>query len=1211
LKHAELLSSSNLRTGFSTTATAAAAAALIRQDEAVLLAWKMELWAENINISTPLQEWVTSDDNNSNNSATADSPCGWSGVQCGIWLEELRVTELNLTSYNLSGVVPPGIANLTALSSLVFAHNRFNGSIPAEIGNLTNLQVLDLSSNSFQKAIPEELFSNCGNLRLLNLSNNLLVDGVPEQLWRSCKSLKTLDLSSNNLTAAGLPITVAAGGSEAAPGAPGGDEDFPNQIMHFAVSDNNITALVSDILGSFFTAPGHCQNLEFLDLSYNNLWGSLPPEIGNCTQLRLLNVQGNQITGLVPDEIGGLRNLECLGLGKNQLYGNLPQSLTMCTELYLLDASRNQFSGLIPSWLSKLQSLQFLVMHSNSFTGDIPIELFSSSSNLLHLDLGHNNLSGFIPPEIGNLGALRFLRLSRNQLTGSVPSTIGNLSQVTAIDLSGNLLTGSIPATIGELQNLLWLQMSENLLSGSIPGELSNCGSLLWLNLYQNQLTGEIPATFSLLGQMANITFANNRKNLQWPPVDLSECSILSSWIPGYYAPPFTNLIWILNRQWCQKGWEKILRGEKQAVALSYWQLSSNNLTGQIPEFSTSSPLACLLLGENSLSGPIPSSIGNLHAYIINVSRNEISGSIPDSLCNNNSLSQKLQTLDLSHNNLSGGIPSSIVNLTALSLFNISYNPDLTGPLPEANQFVTFGPDIYVGDTKLCFYLNPTWENVSAWTGDNLPERCPTDPTSSSGNSGFAASPASAVMPKHLKLIVTLTVSVLGCLTALLLVLSGLLCASCKSWRKKQLLLLRRQDVELNSKKLGSDQLVSGSGKSSTRGSSSSGSSSWGRRFSLQRRRVKTIPVEFFDGVNLPPCLQSLTYSDLLLATDGFSDANVIGDGGFGIVYKARLGPDNTQVAIKKLFKNGVQGEREFQAEMETLGNIRHQNLVPLLGYCCRHKERLLVYKFMENGSLDHWLYSAPAAAADHQNRVLSNLDSNTKKPLPSAAAAAVATAASSSSSSSSQLQLDWSTRLRIAHGTARGLCFLHHECVPMIIHRDMKVSNILLDEELDARLTDFGLARLLDLPNTHVSTIIAGTPGYVAPEYSQTWKATTKGDVYSFGVVLLELVAGKRPTAPEFSAVEPGANLVDWVRFLVAANRQHEVCDKAVLETAGDPRQVGEFLALALSCTLDSASKRPTMIQVTAQLQQIMDKVHLHDSQQNSAMQCMEQLRV
>ncbi|CAK9229256.1 unnamed protein product [Sphagnum troendelagicum] len=839
--------------------------------------------------------------------------CEWPGIVCS---QQQRISSVTINGKGLKGTIPPGtlgmlsslkvldlvnnslmgeipsdIGNLTSLTFLILAYNNLNGSIPSSIGSLGQLKLLDLSFNELVGEIPVS-FNKLWSLQLLNLKENHLSGSLP--LLQSSWDLEVLDVSSN-LLIGGIPPQVL---------------NFCVRLQVLNLSNNGLSGNVPFEITKL--------NLEFLDLSYNNLWGSLPPEIGNCTQLRLFNVQGNQITGLVPDEIGGLRNLECLGLGKNQLYGNLPQSLTMCTELYLLDASRNQFSGLIPSWLSKLQRLQFLVMHSNSFTGDIPIELFSSSSNLLHLDLGHNNLTGFIPPEIGNLGALRFLRLSRNQLTGSVPSTIGNLSQVTAIDLSGNLLTGSIPATIGELQNLLWLQMSKNLLSGSIPGELSNCGSLLWLNLYQNQLTGEIPATFSLLGQKANIT---------------------------------------------------------------------------------------------------------------------------------------------------------------------------------------------------------------------------------SGNSGFAASPASAVMPKHLKLIVTLTVSVLGCLTALLL-----------------------------------------------------------------RRRVKTIPVEFFDGVNLPPCLQSLTYSDLLLATDGFSDANVIGDGGFGIVYKARLGPDNTQVAIKKLFKNGVQGEREFQAEMETLGNIRHQNLVPLLGYCCRHKERLLVYKFMENGSLDHWLYSAPAAAADHQNRVLSNLDSNKKKPPPSAAAAAVATAASSSSS---QLQLDWSTRLRIAHGTARGLCFLHHECVPMIIHRDMKVSNILLDEALDARLTDFGLARLLDLPNTHVSTIIAGTPGYVAPEYSQTWKATTKGDVYSFGVVLLELVAGKRPTAPEFSAVEPGANLVDWVRFLVAANRQHEVCDKVVLETAGDPRQVGEFLALALSCTLDSASKRPTMIQVTAQLQQIMDKLQLHDSQQNSAMQFTEQLRV
>jgi serine/threonine protein kinase len=212
--------------------------------------------------------------------------------------------------------------------------------------------------------------------------------------------------------------------------------------------------------------------------------------------------------------------------------------------------------------------------------------------------------------------------------------------------------------------------------------------------------------------------------------------------------------------------------------------------------------------------------------------------------------------------------------------------------------------------------------------------------------------------------------------------------------------------------------------------------------------------------------------------------------------------------------------------------------------------ERLLVYKIMRNGSLDDWLYESPEKAA----------------------------------------ALNWATRLRIAYGTASGLCFLHHECVPMIIHRDIKVSNILLDEFFEARLTDFGLARLLDLSNTHVSTIIAGTPGYVAPEYSQTWKATTKGDVYSFGVVLLELVSGKRPTAAEFNYARrrEGNNLVEWVQILLSTDRQHKVCETVVLKT-GDPLQVKEFLTLALHCTMESPSKRPTMQEVTTRLKEII----------------------
>jgi serine/threonine protein kinase/Leucine-rich repeat (LRR) protein len=978
------------------------------------------------------------------------------------------------------------------------------------------LQELDLSWNSFGGAIPGELFSNCGNLNSLNISNNQLGQEVPQELWASCKSLTRLDLGGNNLTG-GLPT-----------GSPG-DNSFPS-LQILSLSNNNITGTVSEVLASL----GSCQNLQFLDISYNNFTGSIPPEIGNCTQLWLLNFQGNQLTGTVPDQIGRLGNLQCLGLGDNRLYGSLPQNLTACSKLNLLDANSNGFSGLIPAWLSRL-SLQYLVLHTNNFTGGIPKEILTSAT-LFHLDVADNNLTGLIPAEIGSLGVLHFLRLSRNQFTGSIPSSIGLLSSLRGLDLSENQLTGSIPASLGNLQNLLWLQLSQNSLTGSIPAELSNCGSLLWLNLYSNQLSGVIPANFSSMGRNATTDSVQAGIDLPWPPIDLSECSIVASWIPGN-DPPFTNLAWILNRESCQIGWHTILQGQTEAVALSYWQLSSNDLTGPIPEFSSYSKLGCLFVGENSLSGQIPASIDNLQAYVINVSRNHIDGFIPENLCN---FRESLQILDLSYNNLSGSIPARIINLTALSRFNISYNPDLTGPVPVLNQFSTFDPDVYLGDTKLCFNLNPIWHiNASAWDSrDDLPEQCPLAP--SPAPILHPVPPSSAVGSEserkgNIRLMILL-VTTFSSLTVLILAASVFWCRtksnSCNG---------KKQTFQFVCMKA-ADQHYDHGGKSSKSNS---------RRFSSFRTKSlhennTIIPVASF-GLQ---CLKSLTYSDLMLATDGFSEANIIGDGGFGIVYKAKLGPDNAEVAIKKLIQSGAQGDREFQAEMETLGNIKHENLVPLLGYCNKHMERLLVYKIMQNGSLDDWLYESPEKAA----------------------------------------ALNWATRLRIAYGTASGLCFLHHECVPMIIHRDIKVSNILLDEFFEARLTDFGLARLLDLSNTHVSTIIAGTPGYVAPEYSQTWKATTKGDVYSFGVVLLELVSGKRPTAAEFNYAgrREGNNLVEWVQILLSTDRQHKVCETVVLKT-GDPLQVKEFLTLALHCTMESPSKRPTMQEVTTRLKEII----------------------
>lgn len=228
--------------------------------------------------------------------------------------------------------------------------------------------------------------------------------------------------------------------------------------------------------------------------------------------------------------------------------------------------------------------------------------------------------------------------------------------------------------------------------------------------------------------------------------------------------------------------------------------------------------------------------------------------------------------------------------------------------------------------------------------------------------------------------------------------------------------------------------------------------------------------------------------------------------------FKATL-KDETCVAIKKLIRLSCQGDREFMAEMETLGKIKHRNLVPLLGYCKVGEERLLVYEYMEYGSLEEMLHGR---IKTRDRRILT-----------------------------------WEERKKIARGAAKGLCFLHHNCIPHIIHRDMKSSNVLLDNEMESRVSDFGMARLISALDTHLSvSTLAGTPGYVPPEYYQSFKCTAKGDVYSFDVVMLELLNGKKPGDKEDFG---DTNLVGWVKIKVHEGKQMDVINTdLLLETQG-----------------------------------------------------------
>lgn len=933
-------------------------------------------------------------------------------------------------------------------------------------GCLVCVQVLDLSENGFGGNLSAELFSNCQQLRCFNASNNTLTGKLPNELW-GCMKLKELVLSHNNFTG-DLPF---------------GTGRQPPVLEKLLLDQNQFTGRLVDVFDSI-----GCSHLNFIDLSNNKLNGTIPKQLGSCSNLTIVNFQRNNLTGTIPSELGELKDLQCLGLGTNNLTGTIPESLTQCS-LYLLDISRNKLSGLIPTWLANITALKYFVGHSNNFTGGVPVEV-SHMQSLLQFDVGNNSLSGEIPPELGHLTSVRMLRLARNQLTGKLPPELGNMTALQALDVSWNRLTGGIPPEFGKLADLLWLQLAQNYFTGPMPPQLTNCTSLLWLNLCNNRFSGEIPSNLFALGLRANETFAKNQRLIGGPPMDVGECSIARSWIPAEMTV-FNSLMKSVHREACRASWQRVLQG--QDLALGYWQLSSNNFSGPLPQPSEASKLKVLLLSGNLFSGPIPSNIGSTPFISINVSRNQLDGSIPDTI---GKLGSTLQSLDLSYNNLSGELPAAALeNLTFLSSFNVSCNVQLRGPVPNKYQFASISESVYNGDLLLCRTLDP-YHIVNA-TSIQL---CPPAPQP-------VLYPES-MFHKHL-----LLASALICISATATVaLSTLLTMWLASkWKKPQ---------------FAKNQVFVGIDSGSEDENGKAGCH---------------IPLTNF-GL---PFSKAITYTDLMVATNNFSAANIIGDGGFGIVYKAELG-DGVVVAIKKLIQDGAQGHREFLAEMQTLGHIQHKNLVPLLGYCCGLRERLLVYKCLSNGSLDDWLYESDKRAAS----------------------------------------LDWPTRLRIALGTARGLRFLHHDNVPHIIHRDMKASNILLNEDFDACLTDFGLARVIDLQSTHVSTVVAGTPGYVPPEYSQTWKATVKGDVYSFGVVMLELATGRRPVGPEFHGLEAG-NLVEWVNKLWWQNRHQEACHPVVLQSS-DPEKLARFVSLALCCTSEKASTRPTMLQVTSTLEEL-----------------------
>ncbi|MCO5552293.1 hypothetical protein L7F22_027618 [Adiantum nelumboides] len=1137
------------------------------------------------------------------------------------------LTILDLSSNNLMGTFAASSNVLcTTLTYLNLSRNSFRGSFTkfGFVGAGSTLSTLDLSFNNLTGSIPPELFSQCGSLTWLDISHNSITGSIPEGV-SACSTLVHLDLSHNLLNST-LPIDIISPFSSST----SKSMKFSASLTYLNLSFNELggelpdtlqspVLVVLDLSTNFFTGsiPSSISSstaLRLLNFSCNTLSGPLPPAFSQLINLRGLYLSDNNLTGSIPAEFGNaFVALEELDFSVNRLVGSIPASFANCSALRNLNLGTNFLSGKLPlDVVCSMPALQMLKLAFNNLTGTLPAGGLSACKFLTKLDLSANRITGTLPDSFC-APQLQQMLLQDNDLVGAVPEGLGNCTSLTILDLScnllsgllplsisrlpllqdlmmwGNFLKGPIPSSLGTALHLRKLVLNINLFTGTIPAALANCSSLEWISLNNNLLSGIIPPELGNLPNLGILQLANNT---------------LSGPVPTTLGTS-TKLIWLdLNNNLLEgpvpielaKQTGKVTRGTLDqgseyaflknlgagCVGLgglieysgirdeTLFQLDavkhSCNVTrlyhGTDPYFfpETGGSLEYLDIGYNRLTGTIPSELGSLSTLLVlSLSHNALTGPIPESLSN----LVLLTILYLDHNMLQGPIPPSLSTLGLLNQLDLSYN-NLSGPIPELGTMSTMPSSVFANNLGLCGSpLPPCGYNPDANTSASSSSK------DNGGSSGWST--------------VAIAMSSVG---AFAIVIAGMSCVIAS-------IMVTQQKMRQHARDSYMENLPSGSG-----------SNSWNINGVSEPLSINVATFE--------KPLRKLTFAHLLEATNGFSQEAVIGRGGFGEVYKATL-EGGIVVAIKKLVHTVSQGDREFMAEMETIGKIKHRNLVPLLGYCKVGQERLLVYEYMEGGSLDRRLHEECYHSDD-------------SGPLDGPPA------------------LSWDIRKRIAFGTARGLCFLHHSCIPHIIHRDLKSSNVLLDDALEARVSDFGMARLVSAAETHLSvSSLVGTPGYVPPEYCHSFRCTSKGDVYSFGVVLLELITGRRPTwsssmkcvrsksvastplsptttesdrgststttgasvTPPLSAtpvreecavdeeLAGGTDLVGWVKKQLQAGKKGELLDERAFPSAKGAiippnwesmeKEMLKYLEIACCCVEQSPHKRPTMLEVMA----------------------------
>ncbi|CAA7408084.1 unnamed protein product [Spirodela intermedia] len=778
-------------------------------------------------------------------------------------------------------------------------------------------------------------------------------------------------------------------------------------------------------------------------------------------------------------------------------------------------------------------------------SGEIPENTLGKLATLRHLDLSRNNITGFSSDFWGLGSSLRSLNLSGNQISGRLPNNVGNFGLLEMLDLSHNAFSGEIPTTVGSLAALRILNLTGNKLEGVIPDGFLGCRSLVVVDLSSNQLTGRIPEELgSALRNLTVLNLAGNRISgrlanfsgmASFVSLNLSGNQLQGS-VQGVFQAPLRVID--LSRNQFQGHVSPVSSDSSfNWSRLEHLDLSENHLSGELfPDLNEGLSLRHLAMARNRFSQQRFPSLEKLsRLQFLNLSATGLAGGIHAGI----SRLSGLVVLDLSRNHLTGRIPD--LGTGDLAVVDLSFN-NLTGELPPA--LLQKLPELQ--------RFNFSFNNLTLCSAELSLESYRSSFLGSQNDCPIAANPELLQRREKTRrwgLKVKLAVAV-AVVMAVVFLLTGLVCLAVgcrrtRRWAAKQLSVREEPTT------------VSGPFSFQT------DSTTWVADVGA----AAAVPVVIFEKP-----LLSFTFADLLSATSHFDRGTLLAEGRFGPVYHGFL-PGGLHVAVKVLVRSSSSSPEEDSGaaarELDRLGRIRHPNLVPLTGYCLAGDQRIAIYEYMENGNLQNLLHDLPLGVHATEDWSNDTWEEEEKKD--------------GAQSITSEGQATWRFRHRIALGAARALAFLHHGCIPQIVHMDVKASSIFLDSSFEPRLSDFGLAKLAggDL----AAEIARGSPGYAPPELAGGGAATAKSDVYGFGVVLFELVTGKKPLGDDYEEGE--TSLVSWVRGLVKRNEVAAAVDPKVSET-GSEKQMEEALRIGYLCTADSPAKRPSMQQIVGLLKDI-----------------------